>query len=827
MADQSAQQLFKQAVAAAKQRNLPAARQLIQASIRKDPANPLAWLVYASIAESKRDKLLCLKKTLELDPDNAQAQKMVQEMGVDPAQLIHAGEPSAAPPAEEPSAAPEQPTAPPAPNIFSFGREPAAADPGFVTYEEAVVTPPPDITGDESATDAGTAVAPADGGFETAEPVSNADAPPRPEPRPESFADRVKQSAVEAETIVNAYIAEPPPPEGVEWTKKDQNRAGENEIVLVRIATATGLMTFIGVPLMIISIILWNTPFVQALISGQDTGPFLRTLTPTNTPPTTPTNTPGFTPTSSVTPSPLPADGSAPTPSPTPTVLDFLARGNPDINFVVPTEMSVPGNVDIRAVNDGLVLINEGQYEVAIATLATERELSAFNAQVYYAEALALAQNGELEAALSLLEEGRQERQADARAREDSTADALLNGAFAEVYLALGLSEQARGATGLAAQNFNRAEQNAREAIEILPDWAAPHLALIDSHILRRNYPAALNAIDEAQAVDALRDDVRLIVRRGEVFFAQEDYDAAAYQAFLALWADPISAAAHDLRTRVALAQQNPSLATLYAQTYLYYHPLVVAGWTMLGEARMMEDNVNLAIEAYTQAIVVGENTTQPLAIDAYLARADIYESRGQFAQALADVTAAANATDNPDLRRRQMYLTFEAGQYTEARQLAGDYAEADIITPGESGLIQARALLALQETPTEGDYAEAARLIDANFASIPTELQPLANTVRARAYLAQDNPDTARSHITTAINTGGETAERRFLLGQIEEAQANYAQAVLAYERVLVLDRLVGVPDELVDEAAAGVERATNLLEQQRADATATALAR
>lgn len=824
MADQSAQQLFKQAVAAAKQQKLPAARKLIQASIRKDPDNPLAWLVYASIAENKRDKLLCLKKTLELDPENAQAHKMVRAMGIDPVQLM--GERQAAPePEPETDSQPDADPETPPPNIFSLGRgsETQTDDdpPAYLTYEEEIVAPPP--ADDDAEADYEAVYIEDDTAFD----MGAEDTPPPPEPRPESFTERVRQSADEAAAVVDAYLETPQVPEGVEWTKKEKNRAGENEIILVRAATFTGLLTFIGVPLIIVGAILWNTPFVQAFIRGGDDGPFLRTLTPTPTPPTTPTSTPGFTPTPSITPSPIPADAGVPTPSPTPTVLDFLARGNPDINFVEPTQVSVPGNIENRAVNDGLTLINRGEYGVAVATLAAERELITFNAQIYYTEALALARSGELEDALELLEEGQQERQQDARAREDSAAEAILNGAFAEVYLTLGLEQRARGATGLANQSFAQAERSARDAIEILPDWAQPHLDLIDSYILRRNYPAALNAIDEAQEVLELRDDVRFIVRRGEVFFEQEDYDAAAYQTFLALWADPISEAAHDLRTRIALAQDNPSLATLYAQTYLYYHPLVVEGWTMLGDARMMEGNVNLALEAYTQAITVGENTAEPRAVNAYLGRADIYEQRGQMAQALADVVAAAEATDNPDLRRRQMYLAFEAGNYADARQLASDLEESGAVTPGEAALIQARALLALRDDPTEGDYAEAARLINAGFASIPAEVRPLANTVRAQAYLGRGDPATARTHITAALNSGGETALRRLVQGQVEEAQGNYTEAILAYERVLVLNRLEGVPDNIVSDAELGIDRATNSLEQQRADATATALAR
>ncbi len=840
MAEHSAEALLKQAIQATRQKNLPAARKLIQASIRKDANNATAWLVYASIAETKREKLLCLKKTLELDPDNTQALKMVTQMGVNPGQLTgtHPAVSPQQPPQEpEPDSTPEPApsTAAPQPSLFSFQRdedtpEEAEEDAApFLTFTEEAVAPPPELAQDAEGTDSA-------GGepvFESLPDTAQDDAmvgdePPRPAPRPESFEERVTQSAQEAQQVITAYLTPPPNPDGIEWVKKERNRAGENEILLVRAAVATSLFTFIGVPLIVLSVIAWNTPLVQSIIRDDGPNILVRTLTPTPTPPTTPTNTPGFTPTPSITPTPIPENAGIPTITPTPTVLGILRAGNPDINFVQPTQISVPG-VQERVVIEGIRLINEGNYAQVIPTMEVEREanVTTFDGLVYYTEAIAKARLGEIDEALELLQEGEQLRIERTR-EEDSTPLAAIRAGFATVYLEQGIQAQAAGNPGVAPGAYNQAQINAEEAVAAEPEWAVPHLLLIESHKRRENYTAALAAIDAAQTVDGLEDDVRFIVQRGEIYYLQEDYINAEYQAFVALYVDPVSAQAHDLQTRIALAQGQPSLASLYAQTYLYYHPLVVRGWEMLGMARQTEGSTNLALEAYTQAIIVGENTEQPPAVDAYLARAAIYEERGQLMLAYADVAAAADATDDPQLRRREMMLAFAAEDYTAARRLAGALGEDDTITPGEQDLMLARIQLAQAEEPSPEVYTEVATLIDGNFTSIPEEMRPLANTLRAEAYLRRTdpNPQVALNFAQEAV-AAGETPRRRFLLGEIYAAQENYAAAIVEYERVLTLDQLVGAPDELVTQTMDNIGAARDGLLQQQADITATARAR
>ena len=140
---------------------------------------------------------------------------------------------------------------------------------------------------------------------------------------------------------------------------------------------------------------------------------------------------------------------------------------------------------------------------------------------------------------------------------------------------------------------------------------------------------------------------------------------------------------------------------------------------------------------------------------------------------------------------------------------------------------MEARVLLATREEPTTGDYAEIAQLIDSNFQTIPQDLQPLANIIRANAYIEQGNADTALGYANSALNIGGETPELRFILGKILETQGDYGNAIIEYERVQTLAQFVDVSEELLDEADVGIQRADAARDQEFANATATAQSR
>ncbi|MEM6528499.1 MAG: hypothetical protein AAF653_09400, partial [Chloroflexota bacterium] len=234
-----------------------------------------------------------------------------------------------------------------------------------------------------------------------------------------------------------------------------------------------------------------------------------------------------------------------------------------------------------------------------------------------------------------------------------------------------------------------------------------------------------------------------------------------------------------------------------------------------------------LALEAYTQAIVVGENTDQPLAIDAYVARGTIYEARGQVALALADIAAAAEATDDPELRVRQLDLLVRAGELDTARTLVNRLREEnDEVPRGAIDLAEARVIMG-GDDPTDGDYQQAIDLISGNSGTIPADLQPLANLLRAEAHAELGNADNALNFAEQALATGGETARVRLVMGRAYIGLEEYAQAVAEFERALTLAEITVVPATLVAEADDLIFEAEGLLFNQQAGATETAQAR
>lgn len=70
-----ARALRQQGIQAAKAGEKENARDLLQQSIRLDPQNEAAWLWLASVARDNRERLFCLQKLLEINPQNETARK--------------------------------------------------------------------------------------------------------------------------------------------------------------------------------------------------------------------------------------------------------------------------------------------------------------------------------------------------------------------------------------------------------------------------------------------------------------------------------------------------------------------------------------------------------------------------------------------------------------------------------------------------------------------------------------------------------------------------------------------------------------------------------
>jgi hypothetical protein len=74
------QNLFDQAVAAAKQKDFATARTLLKQLLKQDPNNLDAWLLGAYVVESRADAIRCYERALQIDPNHAYAKQKLAEL---------------------------------------------------------------------------------------------------------------------------------------------------------------------------------------------------------------------------------------------------------------------------------------------------------------------------------------------------------------------------------------------------------------------------------------------------------------------------------------------------------------------------------------------------------------------------------------------------------------------------------------------------------------------------------------------------------------------------------------------------------------------------
>ena len=693
MASEQARELRRRGIQAAKAGQNDQARQLLQQSLRLDPRSEPAWVWLASIARDKRERLFCLQKLLEINPDNETALQGLSSMGLTRDQVL--GARASAGSSAEAEAAPARP-----------------AGPGV--------------------------------------------------PVPDS--GRIAQLQPQIDDLLREYRLTYEAVDSTEWVRKTRRRAGERDSLYLRLYMIGGVAGVLLVLGIIGTVIVLNDPGLRGVV-------FAPTWTPSFTPTLTPTNTPGFTPT----PSPTPEL----TLTPSPTIDPAIPRG--DINAPpVPTSPYPP--VNNRLISDAVALINQGQYTVARATLAVERAQPVFSADPYFYEAIALTNAGDPETALERLQEA--ESRISERA-EDNRFRALIDLGFAYVFSYLAEN----GPTNERSANLQLVENRATSAIEVDERMALGYILLARRQAAANNFDRALETIERGLLVPQLRSDTNLIIERGEIYFAQGEYDRAAQEAFVALYIDPTIERAYLLQIRVANAKGDPGLAVIYAQNYLFFYPGSAEGYLLLGDARRAEGNTDLALAAYTQALAA--DTETPATVPALVARAELYMAARRYDLARTDLTRAFNLSDDPAVQALRMRAALEAGSLGIAFDDADDLLGTGAAPDSELRLVQAR--VRILEAADDRDYDEALALLN-QAGNLSGAAAGIANEYRARAQYALGRyPDALRA-IDAALNEA-ETGYRHFLRGQILEATGETEAAARAYDWVLTWGQVYPYP--------------------------------
>lgn len=584
-------------------------------------------------------------------------------------------------------------------------------------------------------------------------------------------AQRLAAAQAQAEQALQTYFAAAAPASDVNWVRKGRRRAGERDALYLRLKIAgavVGLLAALGI---VGGLIVANDPQLRGVV-------FAPTWTPSPTATLTPTPTPGYTPTPSATPEI--------SPTASPTIDPSITPGSID---APPLPTRIYPDTGSRPVNDAVALINQRQFGPAIATLEAERAASAlsFNPSVFYYEALAHADAGDLQAALRVMNEA----ESRLSQRPDDAGRPLVDAGYAYVFLELARRARDQGQAGEASGYLAQVEDRARAAVAGDPNLAQPYLLLARAYALQERYDDALAALTAGLAVPQLVTDVNLIVEKGEIHFAQGDLDRAARQAFVALYIDPTVEKAYLLQIRTALAQGDPGRAVIYAQNYLFFYPGSAEGFRLLGAARAAEGNADQALAAYNQALTAQETT--PVTAAALAARAALYSAQGRYDLARDDLTRAYSIDRSLQTRAQRMLAAYAAGSYGTAASDAEALLGTGALPDAEIQLLQARILVDQARDGDTDAYTRALELI-ATAANMPARLQAAAAEYRARAqYHLGEFADALRSVDTALARV--ETGSRRFLRGQILEAQGKAEAALREYDWVLTWSAIYPYP--------------------------------
>ncbi len=600
-----------------------------------------------------------------------------------------------------------------------------------------------------------------------------------PLPSAESVASAQKQ----AEALIRASSAssEAPP---IQWVHKSRGRTGERDATYLRLQLAAAALGAVVVLFMLGVVLVTTNADVRAAVFAP-TATF--TLTPTAT----------FTPTPGLTPTPSPVPRTAPTETPIPPL--FITGADP---YSLPQATPMYPVVLDKPLEEAIAALDRGDVEAAIPTLSAERRLteSEFKAQPYYYEARALIAQNALTDARALLEEA-EERETG---RTTSTEQALIHSAFAQLAWAEGQQAQAANQRSRARTSFEDAAESAEQALALDGRLAEPYLVL--SHIYRqsRDFDAATEILDRGLDQGLLPSNVDLLVEKGRVYFDRREYDLADAQAALALYVDPRTATAHELRIAASFADNQPGRAVLQAQDFLYYLPGSAQAWRLLGDARRAEGNDDLALLAYTQALA-GENPA--VERDVLLARAELFASHGRWELARQDLTSALQLGDDPAVRAQRMIAAYHAGRYEAAADDARELAGSSALTEAELNLYTARILIDGADGESAAPYRQAlnllAPLLDAE-SGIPGSQRATVAEYMARAHLGSGDAETALGFIDQAL-AAGETPARHLVRGLVFEAIDNPEAARQEFDWVLTWGDIA--PLAVAEQAAARLD--------------------
>jgi tetratricopeptide (TPR) repeat protein len=794
-----AQKLVQGGIKAVKNGETELARKAFTQALKLDPNNEAAWLGMATITEAPKDKARILKKVLEINPANDRAQEALRRL--------------------EP-AAPIIPPVPANPFLEAMDEEMPVIE-EEVDLEDIPLPPLSVATGDGTSSSTGTLrslkaseelAIPEPEPIEeepplvlktAAEAFAQAPAPPATGQGgiPLVNAGKVRELSETALSDVQSYLEEsladylsPEQP----WTKKRRGRAGESEYSVFLGQVSLGIVAFLIVAGLGAYVFIMNSPAAQKIL-------FAPTHTPTNTPTTIPSITPGVT----NTPSPTPPVQ----PSASPTLPITITPGNAD-QFFPPTatEQYYSSTVN-RELLQAVDLMLRGEMDTARELLDDEIALVELSGDFppYYRLSQWYLLNGDSTAAREILTEWETKWQADNPSLVARSLSLLLIAyARVDVY-------EAQNGLGDRASLLSNAEERLDSVIGITNPNETLDAVNADAYILLAEVYELRGEIDEAMDIldrgmnatfqdRSLVADTTLRFEKGRILGDAGRYDEALQELDLLLKIDPFNESALLLQIDLALESAQPGLAVLAAQEYLLYYPGSVQGFYLLGQAREAENKLDLALNAYSRAVAgdpADENyTSDPFYLESLLRRAELYTQQGRLDLAADDYRLALEVSDDDELIRvRSLETNFESANYEAVLEVAAELLESGDAPESTVLFYQGRAYVQLG-TEDETNYVLGLEALNRAVAlGLPQRDIAEAQEYLARANFAVGETEDALSAINAAIDSE-DTSSRRFLRGQIYEAQAtrtgrnaDFEAALLDFEYVLSWGQIFPYP--------------------------------
>ena len=733
MSDDRARELQEQGIQAAKAGDKEAARKLLQQAIRLDPRNDASWLWLASVARDKRERLLCLQRVLQINPNHEMAIKAVRSLGVDPDQLVPKGP----------------------------------------TIAESLAAEGEEVEG-----------------------------PGVPMPAMES----IETTREQAQQIAQAYL-ELPDIEDIVWEHKTKRRAGEREIMLLRLQIGAAVTVILTLVIGGLIYAIASSPQVRLTLFGASETP----IPPTRTRTPLPTNTPGFTPT----PSPTRDFTLEPTPTSSPTMNPVIdAWPTKYIDYTpTPTVYVLPVRPDIEVTRAMIAMATGSPDDLATALAHLDNSQAqlgrTFSPDPFYFQAITLLTLGRYNEAIDILTEAIERLDnAEGVSPEDiEPFRTLINLGFAEVYLQEAKDALAEGNDSAAATYLADARTYAVEARSIGNPMGKAFLVEAEAYRLSGQYEEAIGVLDGARAVEALADDLNITTARGFIFLewgrelrtenepeqAWEKFNQAAYEGFYATYINPFIEAGHQINVMAALEMGDVGLAALRCEDYLLFFPNSGLAFKLYGDIRRMQGNTEFALYNYSQAI--NNTTSAEIVVPAHLARAEIYTGFRHYQAALADLNAAIELEDTLATRAIRLPIAFAAGDYETAREDAARLLDTGLLPNNEIWLIQARIFVDEAEANNNTrSYNRALVLLDQIGNSLPNTLAPIADEYRARAYYGLGNYSNALEAVNAALGRV-ETGSRHYWRGLIYEALEQPDNAIREYEWVSAWNAVYDYP--------------------------------